>query len=47
MKKPITRTVKKRPQEVKDKISKSMKEYWDNVILLDEDGNVVEKKKNK
>ena len=45
MKKPIIRTVKKRPQEVKDKISKSMKEYWDNVTLIDEDGNVIPKKK--
>lgn len=47
MKKPMTRTVKKRPQEVKDRISKSMKEYWDNVILLDEDGNVIKRKDRK
>ena len=47
MKKPMTRTVKKRPQEVKDKISKGMKEYWDNVILLDEDGNLIKRKDRK
>ena len=45
MKKPITRTIKRRPQEVRDKISKGMKAYWDNVTLIDEDGNVIPKKK--
>lgn len=41
------RTVKRRPQAVRDKISKGMKKYWDDVTLIDEEGNIIEKKEKK
>ena len=39
------RVMKKRPQEVRDKISKGVKAYWENVTLVDEQGNIIPKKK--
>lgn len=41
------RTVKKRPQDVRDKISKGMRAYWQSVTLIDEDGNVINRDKDK
>lgn len=41
------RVVKKRSEETKAKISKAMQNYWDNVILVDEEGNPIQRKTKK
>ena len=41
------RTKKTTSPEVRKKISDSMKKYWENVTYIDEEGNVIDRKKDK
>ena len=41
------RKISKHSQETKNKISATMKKYWSELTLIDENGNVIERKDKK